>query len=71
MQRIYHQGLKDNFYGVVVTPTLLNGTDCWTVNYVQVQKMRVAVMRMLKWMWGHTRRNKIKTEVIQDKLGVA
>ncbi|KAG5624798.1 hypothetical protein H5410_010016 [Solanum commersonii] len=28
-------------------------------------------MRMLRWMCGHTRGDKIRNEVIQEKVGVA
>ncbi|XP_075092427.1 uncharacterized protein LOC142172659 [Nicotiana tabacum] len=28
-------------------------------------------MRMLRWMYGHTRLDRIRNEVIQDKVGVA
>ncbi|RXH77425.1 hypothetical protein DVH24_023699 [Malus domestica] len=33
--------------------------------------MGVAEMRMLPWMCGHTRKDKIRNEVIQGKVGVA
>ncbi|XP_070025164.1 uncharacterized protein [Nicotiana sylvestris] len=36
-----------------------------------VQKMKVAEMRMLKWMCGHTRKDRIRNEVIRDKVGVS
>ncbi|XP_075096420.1 uncharacterized protein LOC142174513 [Nicotiana tabacum] len=35
------------------------------------KNMRVAEMRMLRWMCGHTRLDRIRNEVIQDKVGVA
>ena len=33
--------------------------------------MKVAEMRMICWMCGHTRLDKIRNEVIRSKIGVA
>jgi len=33
--------------------------------------MKVAEMRMIRWMCGHTRFDKIRNEVIKSKIGVA
>jgi len=33
--------------------------------------MRVAEMRMISWMRGHTRLDKIRNKVIRGKIGVA
>ncbi|KAG5592657.1 hypothetical protein H5410_043171 [Solanum commersonii] len=63
--------LKGKFYRVVVRPALLYGAECWPVKNTHVQKMHVAEMRMLRWMCGHTRSDKIRNEVIQEKVGVA
>ena len=63
--------LKGKFYRVVVRPALLYGVECWPIKKSQVQKMHVAEMRMLRWMCGHTRSDKIKNEVIREKVGVA
>ncbi|XP_060172285.1 uncharacterized protein LOC132603305 isoform X1 [Lycium barbarum] len=63
--------LKGRFYKVVVRPTLLYGAECWAVKSSHVQKMKVAEMRMLRWMCGHTSRDRIRNEDIQDKVGVA
>jgi len=36
-----------------------------------IKKMRVAEMRMLRWMYEYTRRDRISNETIQHKVGVA
>ncbi|KAG5611654.1 hypothetical protein H5410_022935 [Solanum commersonii] len=69
-KKIPHK-LKGKFYRVVVRPALLYGAECWPVKNAHVQKMHVAEMRMLRWMCGHTRSDKIRNEVIREKVGVA
>ncbi|XP_070041089.1 uncharacterized protein [Nicotiana tomentosiformis] len=63
--------LKGKFYRVVVRPTMLYGVECWSVKKSHVQKMRVAEMRRLRWMCGHTYKDKIRNKVIGEKVGVA
>ncbi|KAL3356212.1 hypothetical protein AABB24_017079 [Solanum stoloniferum] len=63
--------LKGKFYRVVVRPALLYGAECWPVKNSHVQKLHVAEMRMLRWMSGHTRSDKIRNEVIREKVGVS
>ena len=36
-----------------------------------MQRMRVAEMRMIHWICGHTRLDNIRNEVIRDKIKVA
>ncbi|XP_070018117.1 uncharacterized protein [Nicotiana sylvestris] len=50
---------------------MLYGAECWPVNIAHVQKMKVAKMRMLRWMCGHTRLDRIRNKVIRDKVGVS
>ena len=50
---------------------MLYGAECWAANKQQVHKMSVAEMRMLRWMCGKTRKDKIKNEFIRGNLGVA
>ncbi|KAM1087435.1 hypothetical protein ACFX2J_012929 [Malus domestica] len=52
--------LKGNFYKT----TMLYGTECWVVKHQHVHKMGVEEMRMLRWMYGHTRKDKIRNENI-------
>ncbi|XP_060173953.1 uncharacterized protein LOC132604455 [Lycium barbarum] len=56
--------LKGKFYKVVVRPAMLYGAECWPVKKSHVQKMKVAEMRMLRWMCGHARSDRIRNEVI-------
>ncbi|XP_009779407.1 uncharacterized protein LOC142163472 [Nicotiana tabacum] len=63
--------LKGKFYRVVVRPSMLCGVERWSVKKSHVQKMSVVEMRMLRWMCVHTRKDKIKYEIIRDKVGVA
>ena len=56
---------------MVVRPALLYGAECWPIKKSQVQRMRVAEMRMIRWICGHTRLDKIRNEVIRAKIGVA
>ncbi|KAI3823773.1 hypothetical protein L1987_05214 [Smallanthus sonchifolius] len=63
-------GLKGKFYRVAVRPAMLYGTDCWAIKKTQARKMDVAEMRMLRWMCGHTRKDRIRNEVVRKRLGV-
>ncbi|KAM2387188.1 hypothetical protein ACFX1X_039558 [Malus domestica] len=63
--------LKGKFYRTTIRPAMLYGTECWAVKHQHIHKMGVAEMRMLRWMCGHTRKDKIKNEDIRGKVGVA
>ncbi|KAL6515354.1 hypothetical protein OROHE_018986 [Orobanche hederae] len=63
--------LKGKFYRTAIRPALLYGTECWAVKQCHVQKMNVAEMRMLRWMCGHTKKDRLKNEVIREKVRVA
>ncbi|KAL6508131.1 hypothetical protein OROHE_021673 [Orobanche hederae] len=63
--------LKGKFYRTTIRPALLYGTECWAVKQCHVQKMNVAEMRMLRWMCGHTKNDRLRNEVIREKVRVA
>ncbi|KAM1129870.1 hypothetical protein ACFX19_045301 [Malus domestica] len=63
--------LKGKFYRTAIRPAMLYGTECWAVKHQHVHKMGVAEMRMLRWMCGHTRKDKIRNEDTRGKVGVA
>ena len=62
--------LKEKFYRTAIRPVFLYGSECWAVKYQREQKTSVAEMRMLRWMCGHTRKDRIRNEIIRNKVGV-
>ncbi|KAH1199390.1 hypothetical protein GmHk_18G052760 [Glycine max] len=63
--------LKGKFYRTAVRPTILYGTECWAVKSQHENKVGVAEMRMLRWMCGKTRQDKIRNKAIRERVGVA
>lgn len=64
--------LKGKFYKVVVRQAMLYGAECCPVKLSHhIQRMKVAEMRIRRWMGGFTRKYRISNEVIRDKVGVA
>ena len=63
--------LKKKFYKTVIRSAMLYGSECWAIKRRDISKMSVAEIRMLRWMSGHTRMNRIRNEVIRSKVGVA
>jgi len=63
--------LKGKFYRTAIRPALLYGTECWAIKQCHIQKMSVAEMRMLRWMCGHTRKDRLRNEAIREKVHVA
>ncbi|KAF3651248.1 Phosphoribosylaminoimidazole carboxylase, chloroplastic [Capsicum annuum] len=49
---------------------MLYGTECWPVKNSHIQKLKVAEMRMLRWMCGFTRADRVRNEIIREKVGV-
>jgi len=64
-------GLKDKVYRTVVTPAMMYGLECWVLKKTQIQMLMVAEMRMIRWICGYTRLDKIRNEVIRDLVKVA
>ncbi|XP_019259594.1 PREDICTED: uncharacterized protein LOC109237707 [Nicotiana attenuata] len=63
--------LKGEFYKVLARPAMLYGAECWPVKNFHVQQMKVAAMRMLRWMCEHSMLDRFRNEVILDKVRVA
>ncbi|KAM3238309.1 hypothetical protein P3L10_013340 [Capsicum annuum] len=63
--------LKGKYYRATVRPTMLYGVECWPVKNSHIQRMKVAEMKMLRWMCGLTRGDRVRNVIVQEKVGVA
>jgi hypothetical protein len=63
--------LKDKFYRAVIRPAMLYRAECWPTKRRHVQQISVAEMRILRWICGHTRRDRVQNDDIREILGVA
>lgn len=61
--------LKEKFYKIPIRPAMLYGAECWATNKQHIHKMSVAEMRMLRWMNGKTRKDRIRND--RGSLSVA
>jgi len=61
--------LKGEFYRTTVRPTMLYGTECWAVKSQHESQVSVAEMRMLCWMNGKTRHDRIGSDTIRESGG--
>ena len=50
---------------------MLYGAECWPTKRRHVQQISVAEMHMLRWICGHTRRDRVQNDDIRDRLGVS
>ena len=62
--------LKGKVYKTVVRPALLYGAETWATTRGQEARLEVNEMRMLRWMYGVTRRDKIRNEHIRGTTRV-
>ena len=62
--------LKGKFYRTAVRPSLLYGMECWANKKQYTQKISVTDMRILIWMCGKTRMDKVRNEDIRSLVGV-
>jgi hypothetical protein len=49
---------------------MLYGAECWPNKRRHVQQLNIAEMRMLRWICGHTRRDRVQNDDIRERLGV-
>ena len=63
--------LKGKVYRTVVRPAMLYGAETWATTKRQESRIEVNEMRMLRWMRGVTRKDKIRNEHIRGTTKVA
>ena len=57
--------LKGNAYKTVIRPAMIYGAETWVTTKRQEKRIEVTDMRMLRWMCGVTRKDKIRNERIR------
>ena len=62
--------LKGKVHKAVVRPAMMYGAETWAIKKTQEKKLDVAEMRMLRWMCGVTRRDRIRNEVVRGTTKV-
>ena len=65
------QKLKGRFIRTAIHPAILYGTECWPTKRRHIQKLGVAEMRILRWIYGHTRKDRVRNDDIRERVGVA
>jgi hypothetical protein len=65
------QKLKGRFYRTAIRPAMLYGAECWPTKRRHIQQLGVAEMRMLRWICGHTRKDRVRNDDIRERVGVA
>ena len=62
--------VKGKIYKTVVRPAMMYGAETWAVKKAQEKKLDVAEIRMLRWMSGVTKLDRIRNERIRGTTKV-
>ena len=62
LERVIWCNLKSKLYKTVTRPTLIYGSECWALLRAEQQRMHKAAMKMLRWVEGKTRTDRIRNE---------
>ncbi len=68
--RIISLRVKGNVCKTVVRPAMIYSADIWAVKKAQEKKLDVAEMRILRWMSGVTKLDRIRNERIRGTMKV-
>ena len=58
--------VKGKVFKSVVRPAMLYGAKTWQIKRAEENKLEVPEMRMLRWMLGVTRRDKVRNSLIRS-----
>ena len=62
--------VKGRVHKTVVRPAMLHGAETWPMKKIQEKKLDVAEMKMLRWMCGVTKMDRITNERIRGTTKV-
>lgn len=60
--------IKGRFYKSVVRPAMVYGAETWSIKKAQERKLEVADMRIMRWMCGVTRKDRIRNDYIRGAV---
>ena len=61
---------KKVIFESIITPTLMYGSETWTMNKKERSKIQASEMRVLRTIVGKTRKDRIRNEKIREEVGV-
>lgn len=62
--------LKGKVYKSVVRPAMLYGAETWATTKGDEKRLEVQEMKMLRWMMGVTKKDKIENRLVRGSVGV-
>ena len=62
--------LKRELYERIVVPTVMYGSESWGMKVEERGKLDVAEMKCLRSMCGVTRMDRVRNEVVRERVGV-